>query len=257
MKVKAWGTLREWAGASSDGPALLSLERDACWRNNWDRIVSSQSHRLCNLGSFIRTWRFRWSRPGSQQSSCPQVLGGSGLFRIGHWFSGLSDTFNIKLIILFLNLSCDFWSRSFATETTGIIALSIYQERAHLPTLCSFSILNVCPDTDQKKTKKHFFKKEKAQRFLRMVMNRHAGEGVPSTGCVIVFPRFTLKRGNILLTLLFHCHGVEKSKQHWKGYDCRWKQTEKSLNGTSIHLFSKDLWKSLTNTELHNPQTDS
>lgn len=109
----------------------------------------------------------------------------------------------------------------------------------------------------KKKNKKHFFKKEKAQQFLQMVMNRHAGEGVPSTGCVIVFPRFTLKRGNILLTLLFHCHGVEKSKQHWKGYDCRWKQTEKSLNGTSIHLLSKDLWKSLTNTELHSPQTDS
>lgn len=161
MKVKAWGTLREWAGASSDGPALLSLERDACWGNNWDRIVSSQSHRLCNLGSFIRTWRFRWSRPGSQQSSCPQVLGGSGLFCIGHWFSGLSDTFNIKLIILFLNLSCDFWSRSFATETTGIIALSIYQERARLPTLCSFSILNVCPDTDQKKKTKSTFSKKK------------------------------------------------------------------------------------------------
>lgn len=108
----------------------------------------------------------------------------------------------------------------------------------------------------KKKNKKHFFKKEKAQQFLQMVMNRHAGEGVPSTGCVIVFPRFTLKRGNILLTLLFHCHGVEKSKQHWKGYDCRWKQTEKSLNGTSIHLLSKDLWKSLTNTELHSPQTE-
>ena len=83
-----------------------------------------------------------------------------------------------------------------------------------------------------------------------------AGEGVASTGCVIVFPQFTFERRNILLTLLFCCHGAEIRKQRWKCCDCRWKCIEESLIGTSKNLLSKDLWKNITSTELHNPQTD-
>ena len=52
---------------------------------------------------------------------------------------------------------------------------------------CSFSILNIWPD-QIKKNKSQFF--TRGSEFLQMVMNGDgpAGEGVASTGCVIVFP---------------------------------------------------------------------
>lgn len=151
---------------SSDRPALLSLERDVT-----GETVETEASQIKAAGCVTGAVLFESECSddlvrGLSKALIPQVLGGPSLFCLGHWFIGLSVTFNREFPILFWNLSWDS-----PTETTDIIALSIFQEKSHLPPLCSFSIFNVCPaNTGQKKKKK------------RLLFQKRKGSAVPTNG---------------------------------------------------------------------------